>query len=148
MRARILARKSNPGNRGGLHYSQFRRYLATRTSQIQLLAFRPRRENRRPLSPIREVGLCPGAAGGRPFFKAIRNAKMVILRCVIIAINHAWTGLTLQIRGATVEGALAREAAVNRRRGGGARSWPGRRSIRGKSPLRRLPRCACAAAES
>src|SRR5215831_15459395 len=57
MRARILARKSNPGNRGGLHYSQFRRYLATRASQIQLLAFRPRRENRRPLSPIREVGL-------------------------------------------------------------------------------------------
>src|SRR5215467_9385702 len=59
MRARILARKSNPGNRGGLHYSQFRRYLATRASQIQLLAFRPRRENRRPLSPIREVGLTP-----------------------------------------------------------------------------------------
>src|SRR5215469_15521595 len=57
MRARILARKPKPGNRGGLHYSQFRRYLATQASQIQLLAFRPRRENRRPLSPIREVGL-------------------------------------------------------------------------------------------
>src|SRR5215470_15349857 len=57
MRARILSRKPNPGNRGGLHYSQFRRYLATQASQIQLLAFRPRRENRRPLSPIREVGL-------------------------------------------------------------------------------------------
>jgi hypothetical protein len=48
---------TKPGNRGGLHYSQSQRYLATRASQIQLLAFRPRRENRRPLSPIREVGL-------------------------------------------------------------------------------------------
>src|SRR5215467_10155365 len=65
MRARILARKSKPGNRGGLHYSQFRRYLETRASQIQLLAFRPGRENRRPLSPIREVGLIAPACHKR-----------------------------------------------------------------------------------
>src|SRR5215469_13551435 len=71
MRARILARKPKPGNRGGLHYSQFRRYLATQASQIQLLAFRPRRENRRPLSPIREVGL--SALAQRPGFTLIAS---------------------------------------------------------------------------
>src|SRR5215471_2227849 len=81
MRARILARKSNPGNRGGLHYSQFRRYLATRASQIQLLAFRPRRENRRPLSPIREVGLATRLAwfGNRYRCPLVSDLRLVAL---------------------------------------------------------------------